>query len=154
VRSGFRIRFKRKEHISRDSQQYILRRLETDSKLKSLVTKDSAEMLNQLHIKASGCFIYLEIILDLIDKQTITLRQIKDIPGTLSGLWLWLAQKLFGKSKYENVRSILELLIAFNKPITFNLIYSSLKYRDNKLTPTQLQTRNCYHSDDSFCVSH
>jgi hypothetical protein len=131
----------RKEHISRDSQQYILRRLETDSKLKSLVTKDSAEMLNQLHIKASGCFIYLEIILDLIDKQTITLRQIKDIPGTLSGLWLWLAQKLFGKSKYENVRSILELLIAFNKPITFNLIYSSLKYRDNKLTPTQLQTR-------------
>jgi hypothetical protein len=75
----------RKEHISRDSQQYILRRLETDSKLKSLVTKDSAEMLNQLHIKASGCFIYLEIILDLIDKQTITLRQIKDIPGTLSG---------------------------------------------------------------------
>ena len=70
-----------------------------------------------------------------------------------SGLWLWLAQKLFGKSKYENVRSILELLIAFNKPISFNLIYSSLKYRDNKLTPTQLQSRNCYYhiiTDESY----
>ena len=42
-------------------------------------------MLNQLHIKANGCFIYLEVILDLINNQTITLRQIKDIPGTLSG---------------------------------------------------------------------
>ena len=75
----------RKEHISRDSQQYILRRLETDPKLKSFVTKDSAELLNQLHIKASGCFIYLEIILNLINNQTISLRQIKEIPGTLSG---------------------------------------------------------------------
>jgi hypothetical protein len=131
----------RKEHISRDSQQYILRRLETDPKLKSFVTKDSAELLNQLHIKASGCFIYLEIILNLINNQTISLRQIKEIPGTLSGLWLWLTQRLFGKSKFIFVKSLLELIIAFNGPITFSLIHSSLKFREKKLTQTEVHNR-------------
>lgn len=89
----------RKEHISRDSQQYILRRLETDPKLKSFVTKDSAELLNQLHIKASGCFIYLEIILNLINNQTISLRQIKEIPGTLSGTFSNINVKNFEHSQ-------------------------------------------------------
>ena len=95
----------RKEHISRDSQQYILRRLETDPKLKSFVTKDSAELLNQLHIKASGCFIYLEIILNLINNQTISLRQIKEIPGTLSGTFTKSNMKGIIDSSHSNLTS-------------------------------------------------
>ena len=95
----------RKEHISRDSQQYILRRLETDPKLKSFVTKDSAELLNQLHIKASGCFIYLEIILNLINNQTISLRQIKEIPGTLSGTFTKSNMKGMIDSSHSNLTS-------------------------------------------------
>ena len=51
-------------------------------------------------------------------------------------------QKLFGKLKYENVKNIIELLIAHNKPITFNLMYSALKYTESNLSPTTLQNRN------------
>ena len=36
----------RKEYIRRDSQEYILRRLETDTKLKSLVTKGINGLFN------------------------------------------------------------------------------------------------------------
>ena len=61
-------------------------------------------MLNHLHIKANGCFVYMEVMLDLVNNGTIALRQVKDIPGTLSGLWLWLAQKLFKVRFFQNFK--------------------------------------------------
>ena len=94
----------RKEAICKDSQQYILRRLESNQNLRSAVNRDNAEFLSQLHIKASGCFLYLEVVLDGIASGLLALRQVRDIPGTLSGLWLWLIQLLFAKKAGVQIR--------------------------------------------------
>ena len=50
----------RKSHIVRDVQQYILCRLDQEEGLRQHLSRDTAEMLNQLHIKSNGCFLYLE----------------------------------------------------------------------------------------------
>ena len=50
----------RKSYIVRDVQQYILCRLDLEEKLRRHMSRDTAEMLNQLHIKCYGCFLYLE----------------------------------------------------------------------------------------------
>ena len=50
----------RKAHVVRDVQQYILCRLDRDDKLRLHLSRETAEILNQLHIKCNGCFLYLE----------------------------------------------------------------------------------------------
>uniref|UniRef100_A0AAV2MHC4 TANC1/2-like AAA+ ATPase lid domain-containing protein n=1 Tax=Knipowitschia caucasica TaxID=637954 RepID=A0AAV2MHC4_KNICA len=76
----------RKAYIVKDVQQYILHRLDQEEALRQHLTKETAEMLNQLHIKSSGCFLYLERVLDGVVDNFIMLREIRDIPGTLNGL--------------------------------------------------------------------
>jgi hypothetical protein len=53
----------RKSHIVRDVQQYILCRLDQEDGLRQHLSRDTAEMLNQLHIKSNGCFLYLEKVI-------------------------------------------------------------------------------------------
>jgi hypothetical protein len=117
----------RKEAICKDSQQYILRRLESNQNLRSAVNRDNAEFLSQLHIKASGCFLYLEVVLDGIASGLLALRQVRDIPGTLSGLWLWLIQLLFAKKDFGKVRSILEILAASGSPMNTKTLAETAK---------------------------
>ena len=50
----------RKAHVVRDVQQYILCRLDRDERLRLHLSRETAELLNQLHIKCNGCFLYLE----------------------------------------------------------------------------------------------
>lgn len=50
----------RKSQVVRDVQQYILSRLDQEQNLRQHISRDTAEMLNQLHIKSNGCFLYLE----------------------------------------------------------------------------------------------
>jgi hypothetical protein len=50
----------RKAHVVRDVQQYILCRLDRDDRLRLHLSRETAELLNQLHIKCNGCFLYLE----------------------------------------------------------------------------------------------
>lgn len=54
----------RRSCIVRDVQQYILRRLDEDENLRTQLNLETAEMLNQLHIKSNGCVLYLELVLD------------------------------------------------------------------------------------------
>ncbi|KAK9398886.1 ankyrin repeat domain-containing protein 50 [Crotalus adamanteus] len=61
----------RKAYIVKDVQQYILHRLDQEEALRQHLTKETAEMLNQLHIKSSGCFLYLERVLDGVPKKDI-----------------------------------------------------------------------------------
>ncbi|XP_026685165.1 ankyrin repeat domain-containing protein 50-like [Diaphorina citri] len=90
----------RKSHVIRDMQQYILLRLASEESLRVHMNRDTAEMLNQLHIKSNGCFLYLERVLDGISNGLIILREIKDIPGTLNGLYLWLSQRLLSTKQF------------------------------------------------------
>ncbi|ROT79366.1 putative ankyrin repeat domain-containing protein 50 isoform X2 [Penaeus vannamei] len=54
----------RRGHVVRDVQQYILCRLDREPALRHHLSRETAEMLNQLHIKSNGCFLYLERVLD------------------------------------------------------------------------------------------
>lgn len=89
--------------VIRDMQQYILLRLASEESLRVHMNRDTAEMLNQLHIKSNGCFLYLERVLDGISNGLIILREIKDIPGTLNGLYLWLSQRLLSTKQFLKV---------------------------------------------------
>lgn len=78
-------------------------RLESEESLRQHMSRDTAEMLNQLHIKSNGCFLYLERVLDGISDGCVVLREIKDIPGTLNGLYLWFCQRLLSSKHFSKV---------------------------------------------------
>lgn len=77
--------------------------MESEESLRQHMSRDTAEMLNQLHIKSNGCFLYLERVLDGISDGCVVLREIKDIPGTLNGLYLWFCQRLLSSKHFAKV---------------------------------------------------
>lgn len=89
--------------VVRDVQQYILARIDSEESLRRHISRDTAEMLNQLHIKSNGCFLYLEKVLDGVSENFIILREIREIPGTINGLYLWLCQRLFHRKHFAKV---------------------------------------------------
>ncbi|KAG9468250.1 hypothetical protein GDO78_023143 [Eleutherodactylus coqui] len=108
----------RKAHIVRDVQQYILSRLDCEMALRQHLTLDTADMLNQLHIKSNGCFLFLERVLDGVSEGSILLREIRHIPGTLNGLYLWLCQRLFSGHQFCLVRTLLNVILASPVPLS------------------------------------
>lgn len=131
----------RKPATVRDVQQYILRRLDKDGDLRRQLTPDTAEMLNLLHIKSGGCFLFLERVLDGVGHSLVGLREIRDIPGTLNGLYLWLCQRLFPRRLFVHIRALLNILLASPKPLTAEQIYTIAKSRDFYLGLGDFQTQ-------------
>jgi hypothetical protein len=79
----------------KDTQTFILRRLDTDAILKKKFNKsDAVELINLLLIKANFCILYVERILDFILSDFISSTEIKSIPVTLSGFYLYLIQRI------------------------------------------------------------
>ncbi|XP_028971649.2 ankyrin repeat domain-containing protein 50 [Esox lucius] len=116
----------RKPAPVRDVQQYILQRLDQEGALRRQLTPETADMLNLLHIKSGGCFLFLERVLDGVAGALVGLREIRDIPGTLNGLYLWLCQRLFPRGLFLQVRPILNTLLASPKPLTAQEIYTAV----------------------------
>lgn len=108
----------RRSHVVRDVQQYILCRLDSEPALRHHLSRETAEMLNQLHIKSNGCFLYLEKVLDGVAEGWVTLREIRDIPGTLNGLYLWLCQRLYPRKHFQRVLPLLSVILAARAPLT------------------------------------
>ncbi|XP_078683671.1 uncharacterized protein LOC144917458 [Branchiostoma floridae x Branchiostoma belcheri] len=131
----------RKSHAVRDVQQYILARLDNEEALRVHLNRDTAEMLNQLHIKSNGCFLYLEKVLDGVAENFIMLREIKDIPGTLNGLYLWLCQRLFVKRQFVKIQPILNVMLAARKPLTEMELFDCAWTRNTALTLEEFQRR-------------
>lgn len=131
----------RKSYIVRDVQQYILSRLDQEEHLRQHLSKETAEMLNQLHIKSNGCFLYLERVLDGVADTFIILREIRDIPGTLNGLYLWLCQRIFDSSQFEIVRPILNVILAARRPLTEVELYSCAFTRNKTLTVDEFHSQ-------------
>ena len=52
--------------------------------------------------------------MDGISDNYITLEEIRDIPGTLNGLYLWLCLKQFNKKNFAKVRPLVNILLASN----------------------------------------
>lgn len=120
----------RKPATVRDVQQYILRRLDQDGALRRQLTPETAEMLNLLHIKSGGCFLFLERVMDGVANGLVGLREIRDIPGTLNGLYLWLCQRLFPRRLFVHIRPLLNILLASQQPLTAEDLYTIAKSRD------------------------
>lgn len=124
----------RKSHVIRDVQQYILSRLDKEDRLRQHLSRDTAETLNQLHIKCNGCFLYLEKVLNGVVESFILLREIREIPGTLNGLYLWLCQRIFLANQFERVLPILNVILAARRPLTEMELYSCMLTRNTVLT--------------------
>ncbi|XP_053312157.1 ankyrin repeat domain-containing protein 50-like [Spea bombifrons] len=122
----------RKAHVVRDVQQYILRRLDREENLRKHLTLDTAEMLNQLHIKSNGCFLYLERVLDGVSDGSVVLREIRHMPGTLNGLYLWLCQRLFPGRHFCQVQTMLNALLASPQPLAPSRLYEAVRTKQMK----------------------
>lgn len=124
----------RKSHVVRDVQQYILCRLDQEERLRQHLSRDTAEMLNQLHIKSNGCFLYLERVLDGVAENFIMLREIREIPGTLNGLYLWLCQRIFGRKQFTKMQPIINVILASNKPLNPKDLFECVRTKNLELT--------------------
>lgn len=102
----------RKSHVVKDVQEYIINRLNTDFKGSINLSKEVIESLNQLYIKSNGCILYLQKVLNGIKESFFSFREIKLIPCTLNGLYLYICQKSFNKKQYTKIRPILNVLLA------------------------------------------
>lgn len=131
----------RKSQVVRDVQQYILARLDQENSLRQHISRDTAEMLNQLHIKSNGCFLYLEKVLDGVSDNFIVLREVREIPGTLNGLYLWLSQRLFTRRQFSKVQPLLNVILAAKCALNETLLYDIIKIYNPKITPEDFRKR-------------
>ncbi|KAJ8246699.1 hypothetical protein GJAV_G00254410 [Gymnothorax javanicus] len=131
----------RKTSVVHDLQRYILRRLDQEGALRRQLTPETAEMLNLLHIKSGGCLLFLERALDAVSRGLLAVREIRHIPGTLNGLYLWLCQRLFPMSFYSQVRPLLNALLASPHPLTPELLFRAVWTREPALGPTEFRRR-------------
>nr|CAD7202069.1 unnamed protein product [Timema douglasi] len=131
----------RKSQVVRDVQQYILARLDQEDTLRQHISRDTAEMLNQLHIKSNGCFLYLEKVLDGVAENFIVLREVREIPGTLNGLYLWLCQRLFNRKQFSKVQPLLNAILAAQRPLNQDQLYHAVWTANFLLTREDFQKR-------------
>ncbi|XP_028992558.1 ankyrin repeat domain-containing protein 50 [Betta splendens] len=125
----------------RDVQQYILCRLDEDAALRRQLTPDTADMLNLLHIKSGGCFLFLERVLDGVAAALVGLREIRDIPGTLNGLYLWLCQRLFPRGLFVYIKPLLNVLLAAPRPLTPQQLFVAVWTKDTSLSQQDFQDK-------------
>ncbi|XP_062563342.1 ankyrin repeat domain-containing protein 50 [Armigeres subalbatus] len=130
----------RKSHVVKDVQQYIINRLNTDFRGINL-TKDIIESLNQLYIKSNGCLLYLFKVLTGIKENFFTFREIKLIPCTLNGLYLYICQKSFNKKQYNKIRPILNILLVCNNYVDKYFLFNCLRTHNYSLEMEEFEKR-------------
>ncbi|CAH2101957.1 unnamed protein product [Euphydryas editha] len=134
-------------HVSADVQRYVLARLDSEPRLRARVSSDSAAAaaaaaaLDHLRIKSDGCLLYLEKVLDGVADGFIALREIREIPGTLNGLYLWLAQRLFHGRRFNKVRLLLDVLLAARCGVTEDMLYKCLLSKEYSVTREDFNRR-------------
>ncbi|XP_029386520.1 ankyrin repeat domain-containing protein 50 isoform X1 [Echeneis naucrates] len=124
-----------------DVQQYILCRLDEEASLRRQLTPDTADMLNLLHIKSGGCVLFLERVLDGVAAALVGLREIRDIPGTLNGLYLWLCQRLFPRGLFTYIRPLLNVLLAAPRPLTPRQLFAAVWTHDTLISLQDFQNK-------------
>ncbi|XP_036397225.1 ankyrin repeat domain-containing protein 50-like [Megalops cyprinoides] len=129
----------RKAPVVSDVQRYILQRLDQEGALRRHLTPETADMLNVLHIKSGGCFLFLQRVLDGVARGLVAVREIRDIPGTLSGLYLWLCQRILPRKLFSQVKPLLDVLLASPRPLTPEQLYVAAWTRDAKLSHADFQ---------------
>lgn len=125
----------KKSHVKHDVQQYIITRLEEVESMRPLLySREAIELLHQLQIKSGASLLYLETVLSGVGDGSISMREVRDIPGTLNGLFLWLSQRLFArKQQFALVRPVLDVLVASGRALTERDLFEALWARDRAL---------------------
>lgn len=130
----------RKSHVVKDVQQYIINRLNADFRGINL-NKEIIDSLNQLYIKSNGCLLYLRKVLNGIKENFFTFREIKLIPCTLYGLFLYLCQKSFNKKQYTKIRPILNILLACSDAVDKAFVFACLKTHNYTIDEEDFERR-------------
>ncbi|KAG1692623.1 Ankyrin repeat domain-containing protein 50 [Nymphon striatum] len=106
----------KKSNVVRDVQQYILSRLDREDSLRQHLSHGVANNF-------------------------IMLREIKEIPGTLNGLYLWLCQRIFTRKQFAKIQPVLNVLLAARKPLTEEEIYQCVWTRNINMTKEDFNKR-------------
>lgn len=117
----------RKSHVVKDVQEYIIARLNADFKGQIQFSADIIDCLNQLYIKSNGSILYLEKVLSGVRENVFSFREIKLIPCTLNGLYLYICQKSFNKKQYTKIRPILNVLLASSDFVDLSFVLNCLR---------------------------
>lgn len=117
----------RKSHVVKDIQEYIITRLNGDFRGLIHFTSDVIDCLNQLYIKSNGSILYLEKVLNGIKDSVLSFREVKMIPCTLNGLYLYICQKAFNKKQYTKIRPILNVLLASHDFVDRTFVLNCLR---------------------------
>ncbi|XP_017845921.1 ankyrin repeat domain-containing protein 50 [Drosophila busckii] len=131
----------RKSHVVKDVQEYIINRLNSDFKDSIMLTKEIIESLHQLYIKSNGCILYLEKVLHGIKHNFFSFREIKLIPCTLNGLYLYICQKSFNKKQYMKIRPLLNVLLASSGYVDKLFLYNCLRTHNYSLDGQEFERR-------------
>lgn len=131
----------RKSHVVKDVQEYIIARLNADFKGLIHFTGDIIECLNQLYIKSNGSILYVEKVLSGILESVFSFREIKLIPCTLNGLYLYICQRSFNKKQYSKVRPILNVLLACADFVDTQFVLNCLRTQNYTIDRTEFDKR-------------
>lgn len=117
--------------------------LDSDESLRAQLSPATADPLNLLHIKANGCILYVEKVLDGVCEGFTALDDISEIPGTLNGLYLWLSQRLFPSKRAweEELRPLINILLASEHLITISDLMEVAWTRNSKLNANEFAQR-------------
>ncbi|XP_017483641.1 PREDICTED: uncharacterized protein LOC108372461 isoform X1 [Rhagoletis zephyria] len=131
----------RKSHVVKDVQEYIINRLNSDFKDSIMLTKEIIESLHQLYIKSNGCILYLEKVLNGIKENFFSFREIKLIPCTLNGLYLYICQKSFNKKQYMKIRPLLNVLLASSGYVDKLFLFNCLRTHNYAIDTDEFEKR-------------
>lgn len=77
-------------------------------------------------------------VLDLVSSGVVPLHTVRDIPGTLYGLYTWLCHTLcHDLTLYRDVtRRVLNVVLAAREPLTRSVVWESVRTRDDTIQVT------------------
>jgi len=122
------------ERLNKDLSDYISSRVNATSKIsinscqKKMSGITMTEKLTKfLTLKAKGCFLYVKLILDLIEKGTLTIKSssFKSLPQSLSEIYHLAFNFQFSSSQsYEQVHDILSIALASLQPVSLSKLFN------------------------------
>lgn len=149
----------RKLNVINDMKTFIMSRVKRIN-CRPLGTAGK-KALNQIGIKSNGCFLYVKLILDCLERGVMRTSEVDAIGATLNGLYLALCTKLFDSNPDSELhfKAIISLIIAsIGLYVTKECLQECLKW-DEHFLQTKLD-QLCSHSileikiDDTIELTH
>jgi len=122
------------ERLNKDLSDYISSRVNCSSHIstniwhKKMSGMAMAEKLTKfLTLKAKGCFLYVKLILDLMERGTLTIKSssFKSLPQSLSEIYHLTFNLHFSSSQsYEQVHDILSIALASLQPVSLSKLFN------------------------------